>query len=351
MPLISIILPVYNAEKYLEESITSIINQTYKNLEIICLDDGSTDNSKEIIKHFAKNDKRIKIIENTHNLGLIKTLNKAIELANGEYIARMDADDISLPNRTEKQYKFLINYKLDICDCQIKYINENNKVIKRSNFIPKTKYGIIFYSFFKTPLLHPTVLTKKEIFKNNLYNYSKETIHCEDYELWTRLIQKNIKIGKLSEQLYIQIINNESVSNKYEDIQKSNFILLSKKYVESYFNIDVSHEVWRYSINRFNKNDEEVKLKEGINLINDIKSLFFRSCNIVKNSLESKEIEHIVNQQILDIYIQYLKKQNKIKALKHLLFTKYLWIEPLFLLENFNFSYVWHYGIYIAEYE
>ena len=143
--LISIILPVYNAEKYLYKALDSIVNQTYKNLEVICVNDGSTDKSEEIILNFKNKDSRIVYIKNEKNIGLIKTLNKAIDIANGKYIARMDADDISLPERLEKQYNFLKSKDVDICDCNIKYINENNKNINKSSFIPTSNNSLIFY--------------------------------------------------------------------------------------------------------------------------------------------------------------------------------------------------------------
>ena len=103
-PLVSILMPVYNSEKYLREAIKSILNQTFTNFELIIINDGSTDNSLKIIKSFKDN--RIKIIKNKGNLGLIKTLNKGIDLAQGKYIARMDADDIAMPKRLEKQIAF-----------------------------------------------------------------------------------------------------------------------------------------------------------------------------------------------------------------------------------------------------
>ena len=104
---ISVILPVYNSEEYVSESITSILNQTYKNFELIIIDDGSTDNSKVICKNFSKKDNRIIFLDNNH-IGLTRSLNKALEIASGHYIARQDADDVSLPNRFEKQIKWFL---------------------------------------------------------------------------------------------------------------------------------------------------------------------------------------------------------------------------------------------------
>ncbi|MFT5919102.1 MAG: glycosyltransferase involved in cell wall biosynthesis, partial [Granulosicoccus sp.] len=105
IPLVTVLLPVYNAEKFLEQAIRSVLDQTFTEFEFLIINDGSTDRSEEIIVSF--NDSRIRYIKNETNLKLIKTLNKGIEFASGKYIARMDADDISLPTRFEQQVALL----------------------------------------------------------------------------------------------------------------------------------------------------------------------------------------------------------------------------------------------------
>lgn len=129
--LVSVIMSVYNSEKYVEESVRSIMKQSYSNLEVLIADDCSTDNSYEILLKLANEDSRIKIIKKEHNFKLAKTLNKLIKLAKGKYIARMDSDDIALPERIEKQVYFLENnYDIDFCGTKPFWINEQNK--KRS---------------------------------------------------------------------------------------------------------------------------------------------------------------------------------------------------------------------------
>ncbi|MDD4353774.1 MAG: glycosyltransferase family A protein, partial [Candidatus Nanoarchaeia archaeon] len=104
---ISVIMSAYNTERYIAEAIESILNQTFKDFEFIIIDDGSTDDSLKIIKRYVKKDRRIKLIHNKKNIGLTKSLNKGLKIAKGQYIARMDADDISLPQRFQIQYDFL----------------------------------------------------------------------------------------------------------------------------------------------------------------------------------------------------------------------------------------------------
>ena len=114
--LVSVIIPCYNAEKYLRESVESIINQSYPNLEIICIDDCSTDSTLAILEELASRDARVKVLHNSRNMKIASSLNRGLEYSTGEYIARMDADDIALPKRIEKQVDYLEkNKETDIC--------------------------------------------------------------------------------------------------------------------------------------------------------------------------------------------------------------------------------------------
>src|SRR3989344_7219283 len=110
-PLVSILLPVFNAERYLRASLTSTLSQSYSNIEVICVDDGSKDNSLKILRDFARADKRVKVFKNTKNMGIGFTANKALSHARGKFIARMDADDVMLQGRIEKQIAFLQSNK------------------------------------------------------------------------------------------------------------------------------------------------------------------------------------------------------------------------------------------------
>ena len=133
LPLVSVIMSVYNGEKYLVQAIDSILNQTYQNFEFIIIDDCSTDNSSHILQEYAKKDSRIKIIKKEKNIGIkgfIENLNLGISIAEGKYIARMDADDISLPERFQKQVTFLENNpEIFMVGAQIDFINEKNEII------------------------------------------------------------------------------------------------------------------------------------------------------------------------------------------------------------------------------
>ncbi len=220
-PLISVIIPCYNAEKYVEQAVRSIMNQTYKNQEILCTDDCSIDSTLSILERLATEDSRIRIIRHTENKKLIFTLNELVQESKGDYIARMDADDISLPERLEKQFVFLQN-NLDIsfCGTNAWHINENGKKIGKS-CLPLTPEDNKFFLPFYSTFYHPTVMARAEVFKEN--PYSPDFVHAEDYELWCRLVfEKGIRAENLSDRLFLYRMNSQGISQKNVERQKEN---------------------------------------------------------------------------------------------------------------------------------
>ena len=183
---ISIVMPVYNAEHFLKEAIGSILGQSFSDFEFIIVNDGSSDESGNIVKSF--NDKRIVYIGNTANSGLAHSINTGVQAARGLYIARMDADDIALPHRLEEEAKYLDTHPaIGVVGSWMVFMNESGNlshVLKR----PATPLGVKWQSLFSTPLFHPAIMARSEILKQNPYD---ENLHnSEDYELWSRLLFK-----------------------------------------------------------------------------------------------------------------------------------------------------------------
>lgn len=228
-PLVSVIIPCYNAEKYVESAVRSIMNQTYKNLEIIVTDDCSTDKTFEILQRLAKEDSRIKLYKNETNLKIVKTLNNQISQANGKYIARMDADDISLPKRIEKQVEFLENHTdYGFCGTNAYHIDENGKTIDKS-VLPETFEDNKFFLKFYSTFYHPTVMIRSDVYKKNLYN--QEFLYAEDYELWSRLIfEKNLKGSNLQNKFFLYRIFNNQSSEKHRKEQNDSSAKIFDKY-------------------------------------------------------------------------------------------------------------------------
>ncbi|MFH0892342.1 MAG: glycosyltransferase family 2 protein [Candidatus Falkowbacteria bacterium] len=216
MPKVTVLMPVYNAAKYLNEAIDSILGQTFKDFELLIIDDGSTDLSREIIESYK--DKRIRLVINETNLRLIATLNKGISLAQGEYIARMDADDISLPKRLEKQVAFMDkNPKIGVCGTWVKTFGESTGVNRYYTKSDDIKAGFLF----NTQMAHPSVIFRASLFREHKLCFNPDFIHAEDYEFWTRISPITV-FANLNEILLLYRITRDNISNKHADTQGKN---------------------------------------------------------------------------------------------------------------------------------
>lgn len=194
--LVSVLIPVYNVDNYVKEAIESIQNQTYKNLEIIVVDDGSIDNTFSIIEKLAKNDNRIKLYKNEKNLKIVKTLNRALSLANGEYIARMDGDDISAPDRIEKKVKFLEeNKEFDLVGCSMVTIDSDGVEMGKTQRL--SDFELIKRTLkYVSPVSHIWLARKKVYDKLNGY---REMPGAEDYDFLLRMISSDMKCTNLTD--------------------------------------------------------------------------------------------------------------------------------------------------------
>ena len=184
MPRVSVIMSVYNEERYVKSAIKSILNQSYSDFEFIIIDDGSTDGTNLIIDSF--DDSRIIKINNPRNLGLTISLNKAIQLANGELIARMDGDDISLKQRLKTQVQFLDSHPdIGLVGCSYSSIGPDSEILKE--YYPPTESAFLkWLLIFDNPICHPTVMFRK-LFWKQVGGYSEDKPYSQDYDLWCRL--------------------------------------------------------------------------------------------------------------------------------------------------------------------
>lgn len=197
-PLVSIVISFYNVEKFLPFSIMSVINQTYKNWELFLIDDGSSDQSVVVAEEFANKDKRIKLISDGKNKGLAARLNESVEMANGDFYARMDADDVMIVNRIEEQVSFLTEHPdVDVVGSSAMVIDINNKIINSMD-----------YTGVCDTFIHPTVMTRPQWLKKNRYNDNLKM--SEDRELWLRTQGTNTFYNLSQPLLFYRIYENES---------------------------------------------------------------------------------------------------------------------------------------------
>jgi glycosyltransferase involved in cell wall biosynthesis len=218
-PRLTILMPVYNAEKFLRKSITSILNQTFTDFEFIVFNDGSTDNSQEIIKQYADSDNRIKYFSSKRNKGYVYFLNKGLKLSRTEYIARMDGDDISLPRRFEKQVAFMDKHKeIGVCGTFLKTFGYRKSVWP----LPKQHDDILAGMLFENMLHHPTVIIRGKMVSDFNELYKAEFMPAEDYEYWVRLGFLGVKFANIGEVLYRYRQHKKNVGRIYNVAQKRN---------------------------------------------------------------------------------------------------------------------------------
>lgn len=226
--IISVLLPVYNGGTYLRGAIESILNQTYGDFELLLINDGSTDNSEEIILSFS--DPRIRYIKNEANLGLIKTLNKGIELSEGKYIARMDADDVSLPGRFKKQVEFMeANPGIGVAGSEYYSFSETKFKKVRAFTEPEVLRSLLI---FKSCLCHPSVIIRKSVLIENNIRFNENYKHVEDYEFWVQL-SKVTKLSNVKGFLLKYRTHDAQVSNIHTGTQKDNSEVVRENYLRS----------------------------------------------------------------------------------------------------------------------
>ena len=211
--LVSVIMSCHNSEDVLKLSVESILSQTYENIELLIMDDGSTDSTFEIMNEFSKIHKNIRIFQNDTNIGLTKSLNLLINYSKGEFIARQDADDVSLRVRIETQMIKMEKNSLDFSATRAIIKNSTKKIPGLSYFLP-SKYLVQY----KNPFIHGTMLfRKKSLYKIGCYD--ENYYFAQDYKLISDMIKNKFKYGKIFTPLYILNMKNNISSNKKNEQQ------------------------------------------------------------------------------------------------------------------------------------
>lgn len=302
MEYLSVIMPVYNEKKeWIIESLESILNQTFKNFEfIIIIDNPENNEAINLISDYTKIDKRIKYYVNEENIGLVKTLNKGLSLCSGEYIARMDSDDIALPNRFEKQLYYLKNNpEVELVGTNWICIDENGGLLFNHGKLP-TKYSFIKKNIkYNNMFLHPSWMFRRTIIDRGI-KY-RDIDYCEDYDFITLLITNNIVISNINEYLMNYRIRSSSIS-------------ISKSY-EQYIN---SCEVIKLMEKRLKYNDDDFEARDR-NDINEIeKEKFIKASNKFiesRNLLKKKKVIGFIKCFIMSSAISKFRLRKNIQII------------------------------------
>ena len=333
-PQISVIMAVYNGEKFLEEAIGSILKQTFSNFEFIIIDDGSEDTSLKIIKNFK--DKRISILENNKNIGLSASLNKGIKLSKGKYIARMDADDISLPERLEKQYNFMErNPNIGIVGTGYHLINESGE--RMGTYIYPDNPVTIHWKLLTGPVFpHPTVMMRKKVLIENNLSYNEEYFVTQDYELWCRIIQ--FTEGSNFPEALIQYRHHDQSKSKAEsDKQEQLRVKVSAESLVNIYQIPnltteqtaIIRVIVNSDISSLKKTDLEKVNKIFFHILGKFRKNISSSKSLINNWQLNYMLPLIIQLEKLLINTPLLKEEDRV-----------LYLNYLFKLSSCNIS-VW----------
>ncbi|MFJ7729605.1 glycosyltransferase family 2 protein [Neobacillus sp. NPDC097160] len=279
MPEITVLMPVYNASEYIRETIDSVLNQTFKDFEFLIINDGSTDNSEEIIKTYS--DPRIRLVNNEKNMRLIATLNRGIDLAEGKYIARMDADDICLPTRLEKQYKVMEeNPDIALCGTGIKMMGKKffQPLVMTD---PKQIRNVmrVFNVFF-----HPTIMFRKNILIENEYRYDPRYLHAEDYQLFQLMSEKH-KLTNIDETLLLYRLSPGGISRVHNTEQQTMTYTIT---TEALKRIGINFDRNQYA-DRYLTKEQILEIKDTLEQIYRVEAL------------HNEEIKDVLNWLWLDL--------------------------------------------------
>ena len=290
---VTILLPAYNAALYLRDSLDSIMRQAFKDFDVLLIDDGSMDDTSKIAIEYSNIDRRIKYYKNEKNIGLIKTLNKGLSLAKGEYIVRMDADDIMFDDRLYNQVKYMdSNPECFVCGGQMEYIGG---LTGMAPILPQKYEDLLYLSLINCPLYHPTTIIRNSAIKQFGLKYNDSYKHAEDYKFWSDIIFSHPNsIANIKDVVLFYRISNNQITAKYSDEQD----LISKIVRRE----NVQHVLVPYGI----------KLPEVVN------------CEIIEKVSSLIRKEHIDAAEILTLVLcmLYMSMENSYVRIKHFILSK-----------------------------
>jgi glycosyltransferase involved in cell wall biosynthesis len=305
-PLVTVLLPCYNVQEFLRPTLDSVIGQTYRNLEILTIDDGSSDATPEILAEYAARDPRVRLTPNDRNHGLIYTLNKGIGLAKGSLVARMDSDDIALPRRIEQQVRYFAKRpETELLSSDVSYMGMNGRPL--FNPIPYrfSNRTIRFLMFFLNPVCHPTVMGRREVFLK--HPYSPQALHVEDFELWHRMVEHGVVIRNLPCRLLRFRSNICGVSRRNEETQVGLFLRLTADAIERYFGLRPDPDVHRILTNRMlHGTVRRVHLNRALRLFRDMRREYIEREKLGRD--DRTIIDDFADRHLLNVLLHGYKR-------------------------------------------
>lgn len=304
-PKITVLMSVYNGEKYLREAIDSILNQTFMDFEFLIINDGSIDKTADILQSYT--DPRIRIVNNEENMGLTKSLNRGLKIARGRYIARMDADDISYPRRLEVQYEYMEkNPDVGIVDNWVNIIDSEGNVTSSLKWNCSSED--IYYTLnFRNCLVHGSTFLRKDLVMDN-GGYNETIKVSQDFELWNR-ISKVAKIHKIQETLIKRRVTSDSIGHRMKSKQLETRRNVVRNNFERLINGKIDERIVDFIRDNFNHPNvhylailTRYELLYSIKLIDKISK---RIVNDAPSSLNKENLRKIAENKLIN-YIRII---------------------------------------------
>jgi glycosyltransferase involved in cell wall biosynthesis len=300
-PLVSVLLPCFDAERFVEAALDSLLGQTYGKLEILAIDDASGDGTGRILEEHAARDERVRVLANERNLGLIGTLNRGVGEARGELIARMDADDIAASRRIERQVEALLRQpEIDLVGTAIAIVGSGRgRSLGPRPVRCASPGGARFTALFATPVVHATILARASIMRAHPYGTSPDSLHAEDYEMFTRMLEDGAQFCNVDEPLMTIRANPHSVSLQHEQTQVANFVACAARYLERALDVRPDPGAHRVLVNRMDGTVTGRDLEDGLDLLDRIERMF-----VAREPGAAEEIRRSADMQRVDILVQ-----------------------------------------------
>ncbi len=300
-PLVSVVLPCYEAERFLAEALNSLLAQTYGRLEVLAIDDGSGDETLGILKEFAARDERVRVLRNPENQGVIRTLNRGVAEARGEIIARMDADDVAAPTRIERQVEVLARRpEIDLVGTGVEVVDgETGRRLRPRPVRCLTPAGARFAALFAMPVAHPTILARVAAMRAYPYGGTPDSLHTEDYEAFARMLADGLGFCNIDELLLTVRVDPASVSVRHERIQIDNFVRCAARHLERTLGARPESAAQRVLVNRIDDTVGAGDLREGLRWLDRIEREFLR-----REPNSAAEVRRAADLQRVDILVQ-----------------------------------------------
>jgi glycosyltransferase involved in cell wall biosynthesis len=285
-------MSTYNGAKFLKESVDSVLSQTFRDFEFIIIDDGSTDESVDILG--AIYDPRVIVIKNDTNIGLTKSLNKGIRHSQGYYIIRMDADDVALAHRFQTQYEFMESHsEVGACGSAYKMLHNHQKIIKQ----PLTHDEIMSKLLFNSAIAHPTAIIRKSVMTENNIFYDETKEAAQDYDLWSRVGLVS-GLANIEEPLLLYREHQESISKTKKDKQLATSMQVRSRLLDK-----VSNE-----LTIEDKSIHEIVAGNDKKMLKKYKK---EAMSWLDRLVELNKMSHFVDEEVFKIYINQKKQSVK----------------------------------------